>query len=460
VIPTRNGGVTLPFTLQTCLAQKHDNYEIIVSDNASEPSVKQTVDSLADSRIRYHRSDTVLAMTDSWEFAVSKASGEYVIVLGDDDGLLLHALAEVDRILELTQATALRWECGHYFWPGVGSAGSWYADDLIIPTNQVHCGHLVYQYEAGPLIQDAASSHLPYINLPVIYCGAIHASLIARAREQTGRVFHGRYPDVYSAFAFAHLAGTYYSADAPMCLRGTSKKSTGYAYFLATDSSVAKEFHALNRQASYARTRGIPDVPVMAAVVADGFEHARTRLFPEMPSVDRKLLIQNCLHGLILETEQDWRSAYEILRGSLSDDPELLAWFESICAERPFAPTAPFWKSRQERDQPDCWLYLDAAAFGAQDIFAAAQLSEKILHFTPNGCSSRLDSVPSRRKFLDPGLAGVLREYGVHLGMASERVNALTAEVATWQSRSVPAWRRVLAPVRRLLRAFLPGARR
>src|SRR4051812_3222592 len=90
IIPTRERAATLRYALRTCLDQTFDDYEVIVSDNFSSPATKAVVDEAAAPRVRYFRTDRPLAMSDSWEFAVSHARGEYVLVIGDDDGLLPH----------------------------------------------------------------------------------------------------------------------------------------------------------------------------------------------------------------------------------------------------------------------------------------------------------------------------------------------------------------------------------
>ena len=58
------------------------------------------------------------------------------------------------------------------------------------------------------MIREAANSRISYTELPMIQCSAIHHSLIEQLRAQTGRVFQSRCPDIYSSFAFAHLAGS------------------------------------------------------------------------------------------------------------------------------------------------------------------------------------------------------------------------------------------------------------
>lgn len=108
VIPTRERAETLKGTLRSCLAQQFDSYEIVVCDNCSSPETKRVVDSFKSEKIRYIRSDIPLAMTENWELAVSHAVGDYIIVIGDDDGLFSYSLREIDRLLKELGVKALR----------------------------------------------------------------------------------------------------------------------------------------------------------------------------------------------------------------------------------------------------------------------------------------------------------------------------------------------------------------
>src|SRR5262245_53547290 len=91
VVPVRERPETLAATLRTCLAVEHDDYEVVVFDNASGPGVREAVDSVAMPRgpapLRYERSDELLPMTQNWNAAVGHARGEYVIVIGNDDAI-------------------------------------------------------------------------------------------------------------------------------------------------------------------------------------------------------------------------------------------------------------------------------------------------------------------------------------------------------------------------------------
>src|SRR6266511_3697152 len=117
VIPTRERADTLRHALRTCLDQHFDDYEVIVSDNCSSPATKAVVDEVASPRVRYVRTPEPVAMSANWDFAVSHARGEYVTVLGDDDGLLPHALAQLDGLVREHAPKAVRWNLALYTWP-------------------------------------------------------------------------------------------------------------------------------------------------------------------------------------------------------------------------------------------------------------------------------------------------------------------------------------------------------
>jgi 8-oxo-dGTP pyrophosphatase MutT (NUDIX family) len=79
--------------------QSFGDWEVVVSDNDSEDDVSGFVASLGDERVHYVRTERFVPVTDNWNNALAQASGEYVLMLGDDDGLVQGALAELDRTI-------------------------------------------------------------------------------------------------------------------------------------------------------------------------------------------------------------------------------------------------------------------------------------------------------------------------------------------------------------------------
>src|SRR5439155_1133874 len=117
IIPTRERCDTLRWCLETCTEQNYDDLEIIVSDNFSQDGTRQIVESNHDKRIRYINTGKRLSMAHNYEFALSHATGDYVTIIGDDDGMIVNVLDEISQIVEELQPGILTWDKATYVWP-------------------------------------------------------------------------------------------------------------------------------------------------------------------------------------------------------------------------------------------------------------------------------------------------------------------------------------------------------
>ena len=129
VVPTRNRPDTLRSALTTCIAQNYDDYEIVVCDNSEGRDSEEVVRDLASPRIRYLAPSQALAMSANWERGVTEARGEYVTVLGDDDGFMPYALAELDELITKHVAIMDKYDPKKRVFLAVDEWGTWYAQD-------------------------------------------------------------------------------------------------------------------------------------------------------------------------------------------------------------------------------------------------------------------------------------------------------------------------------------------
>lgn len=377
VLPTRNRPETLRHALATCLAQDFDNYEIIVCDNSDPEQAREVaaVVAAAESpRIRHLPSDRPLAMSANWERGLSEAKGEYVTVLGDDDGLMPYALRELDRLASRTGAKAIRWQRIIYTWRTIGVEGE--ANLLIVPMSRTQ-GELDGRTQIAKVMRFEAGSD----TLPMIYCSVIHRDLIAQHRQAAGRVFLNVYPDIYSAFSFGYLVGQYVSISVPMSIAGLSHASNGVATLMKEKkTSVATDFSRLNEVFGYVRHPLVPDRMILGPVhIADSFLHAKDALFPQDEALpfDRKDFTQRCLGAIPEIDPEDRAHVRKIIRASIEDSPQLLRWFDE---EAPSLPPAPLHSFRPHRFGFDGGtLNLDVSPLDIRNVSDAARFSATLL---------------------------------------------------------------------------------
>lgn len=87
LITTFNRKKTLEQTIKSAINQTYKNIEILICDNHSEDGTEELCKSFTklDSRIKYFRHDKNLGMSENSNFAHKKSSGEYVVLVNDDD---------------------------------------------------------------------------------------------------------------------------------------------------------------------------------------------------------------------------------------------------------------------------------------------------------------------------------------------------------------------------------------
>jgi glycosyltransferase involved in cell wall biosynthesis len=379
VIPTRDRAETLPYALRTCLEQDFDDYEVVVCDNQGGPDTRAVVDEAASPKVRYVRSPELLSMSSNWELAVSRARGEYVLVIGDDDALLPYSLAEIDRLLRQHPTRALRWTAAYYSWPNVALAGQ--GDYLRVPL-----GREVRTVEGRQAIAAAVGFQACYSNLPMMYNSAVRRDLLSELRARAGRVFPNHYPDVYTGFALAYLAGTYVTTDVPMTVAGASGASFGIAtLFLRGKSARDHEFRSLNARERLPTHPWVPDLPIFPFVpVADSFLLAKEALFPHDDGLrlDRRMMAAHYFHAIQdVETEADWRAALGKIRDTFADDPESQSWWDFKFGGYPIYRPPPIRLRPDEMGFDGDFLHLSADAFGVADVYAAVRLCAAVLGY-------------------------------------------------------------------------------
>ena len=236
IIPTRERADTLFHTLRTVLEQEYENLEIIVSDNASIDNTRQVVSQFTDVRLRYINTGNRIGMSENWEFALSHVTGDFVMFLGDDDGLLPNSCADVASILKFTNAKALIWNKPNYSWPSIS-----------ISPNQItlQCSYDLCKLDGHVILKGIASGRTSYGRLPVLYAGFVSMISINNIKARTGNFFHSITPDVYSGIVLAEELKSYLYSFRPFSINAGSRHSNGIAS--VSDNKNAQKFFTENK---------------------------------------------------------------------------------------------------------------------------------------------------------------------------------------------------------------------
>lgn len=376
VIPTRERPHTLRACLRTCLAQEFDSFEIVVCDNAGGPATRAVLAEFNSLRLRHVRSERPLAMSDNWELAVSQAQGEFITVLGDDDGLMPYALAECDRLLRHFQADLLHWERILYTWPTFALLED--ANYLRLPLLR-HAGMLDARALFGPVVRQQED----FGRLPMIYNSVVHRRLLDDLRKKSGRVFRSFYPDVYSGFALGFLVGEFPTVSVPMSIAGLSGHSNGTATLMLQDRGpVAADFNALNSSCEIRHHPLVPNVPLGPVPTLESYLQAKDALAFEEGGID--LSPQSIAHYLLYALPAALpagvrESLLQRIRDTIAVDDSTRRWFDRLCATVPAVPTPHPVPPRLGFDGEFLHQRVDPAA--VPDVAAAVEYCTRLLDY-------------------------------------------------------------------------------
>jgi glycosyltransferase involved in cell wall biosynthesis len=245
VIPTRNRAYTLVHLLESLLVDSCLDFEIIVCDNSNE-RLNNIEKYLQDPRLIYHHSSEPLQMKENCEYAISLASGEFMCMLGDDDGLVL---TEVEKVICYLKKHNLEYALSSdatYYWPGL---------------NRRLFGVRDYGFEASYKFSqdwkklDSKAELKKVINegackisyLPRLYQGIVKSSVIEKIKIETGAVFNAPMPDMSSSIAIALTTRHGLVSPVPFVINGVSENSGGGKGAAGKHSGLIKDAYGLSQ---------------------------------------------------------------------------------------------------------------------------------------------------------------------------------------------------------------------
>jgi hypothetical protein len=224
VVPTRDRPDYASAAIRSLLKIADDDLEIVVEDNSQDSSLESRLSGIVDSRLSYRRDAAHRSMSENFDAAVARATGEYVSIIGDDDGVnpeILDAARwardhDVDALSSSTPA--------HYVWPDLDMpwAGAMRASEL-----RVHrFSGAMRRVEPSVELQDCLKrTGQRFERLPRSYCGIVRRSCYAAVRQRAGTFFPGVSPDLAGAVALAGVVRESWFVDYPLFLPGSSARS-------------------------------------------------------------------------------------------------------------------------------------------------------------------------------------------------------------------------------------------
>lgn len=215
VIPTRHRPEFIKESLRYISYQSYKNFELIVCDNFADPelSCSRQFQEAGIAELIYLKPEMELGMVENWNYALSKASGDYVLYLTDKMFLLPDTLYKLNEALSLYKADIASW-VDDFYTPinntDYFGAGFYYRSETKVPVDLKFIKYdpkKELSIKAQADVSREQQTRSTYSRGKICF-GAYSRDLIEKIVSRNSHLFHDISPDYTSMILALETANT------------------------------------------------------------------------------------------------------------------------------------------------------------------------------------------------------------------------------------------------------------
>lgn len=220
VVPTKNRHRYLETLVQSLLRMQSRDFEIVVHDNSEDNAeYVRLCGTISDPRLKYFSDPTPMAITENCEKAIDHARGDFVCMIGDDDGVT-ESIVDLARWLKSQILDAAIAPVAIYFWPGVGGALDANSSQGLLRLPR-YSGAIDIVEESRALDFVLNSGGIRIGDLPSVYQAVVSRRALDALKLRAGTYFPGPSPDMASAVGLSAVMSKFARVDLPVVISGS-----------------------------------------------------------------------------------------------------------------------------------------------------------------------------------------------------------------------------------------------
>lgn len=245
IIPTKNRQYYCLNAIKQILSHGWNNVEICVQDNSDENSLEKEIESLGVDNINYHYHSGILSFVDNFSEAVSLAHGDYLCMIGDDDGVLPEIMSLLKDMVKQDADAAIPALNFIYFWPSKqnivenGEKGT-LVSHLHREYTKLKAKRVNNHRALIRLLKNGVQNYIS-LDMPRLYHGIVRRDTLEKIKEQVGNYFSGLTPDMYMATALSLVCNKVVRTNYSVTISGICPTSG------SSDSATGKHTGDLNQ---------------------------------------------------------------------------------------------------------------------------------------------------------------------------------------------------------------------
>lgn len=227
IVPTRNRQAYAAFTARQILYLNSPDVQLVIQDNSDTNSLELMLKEFSgDLRLKYNYSPGTISFVKNFSIAVSLAEGEYLCIIGDDDGVNPEIL-KITKWAKENNIDAIKPGLNAvFFWPDTGIVGKKIDEKGQIIFNKISgkCEVFNTEKQLVNLLRNGCQKYLKS-ELVKIYHGIVHRKHMEKIKSITGEFFDGLSPDIFAAVSLSIIVPKIISIDYPLTISGICRNS-------------------------------------------------------------------------------------------------------------------------------------------------------------------------------------------------------------------------------------------
>lgn len=275
LIATKNRQRYCLSAVESILEIGNENIQVVVQDNSDDTSLKNMLHSFfEDKRLVYRYTPPPFSSIDNFNAALELATGEYVCLIGDDDGINPEIITATLWAKQNDIDCLVGNLAANYRWEGTGAPDTLFTkmtgSTLTLTHFNGKAKKVNIQDSFERFKKNGCTNYLEF-SFPKLYHGVVRRALFEKIKEKTGSYIKGLSPDIYTAMALSIFAKKIIEVDYPLTIPGVCGQSTS-----VTEGQIKKHSkkledapHFRDRKEPYSWAKPVPRIYCVQTIWAD-----------------------------------------------------------------------------------------------------------------------------------------------------------------------------------------------
>lgn len=275
IIPTKNRQFYCVKAIEQVLKNTTECVQIVIQDNSDDDSVISSfVKNINSNRVLYNHTKQVLSFVDNFNQAVDLANGDYVCMIGDDDGVLPNIEDALEYVIHNNIDCFIPAQSVVYIWPSnnpiVQGVDNGYLCISNIKRSQktIDCNYVLRQ-----LLKQGFQNY-QHLDVPRLYHGIVKRELLDKIKNEVGYYFGGLTPDMYMVVALSVVGKRVIASQMPVTISGICPKSGSSASATGEHTGKLENAPHFVGHSAYTWSDLVPKIYTVETIWADTGIHA------------------------------------------------------------------------------------------------------------------------------------------------------------------------------------------